>query len=81
MKYLGIILKKNVMIRIDGDIVEKVKEIGLNVSKVSENALKDMIICIQGSETLKKDEPRLDEDEKWGRPDLNRGPERPRLRA
>ena len=32
-------LKKNVMIRIDAELVEKAKEMGLNISKVCENAL------------------------------------------
>ena len=32
-------MKKNVMIRIDADIAENAKEIGLNISKVCENAL------------------------------------------
>ena len=40
-------MKKNVMIRIDAEIVEKAKEIGLNISKVSENALKEMIKHIE----------------------------------
>ena len=40
-------LKKNVMIRIERDVIEKAKEIGLNISKVSENALKDMINRIE----------------------------------
>jgi post-segregation antitoxin (ccd killing protein) len=31
--------KKNVMIRVDAEIVERAKNIGLNISKVSENAL------------------------------------------
>ena len=33
----------------DEDIVKKAKSIGLNLSKVSENALKDMISRIEGS--------------------------------
>lgn len=32
-------MKKNVMIRIDEDIAEKAKLIGLNISKICENAL------------------------------------------
>jgi hypothetical protein len=40
-------LKKNVMIRIDANLVQKAKEIGLNVSKISENALKEMITRIE----------------------------------
>jgi hypothetical protein len=40
-------LKKNVMIRIDENLVQKAKEIGLNISKVSENALKEIIARIE----------------------------------
>lgn len=37
-------------IRIDEEVFEKAKKIGLNVSKVAENALKDMIERIEGRE-------------------------------
>ena len=40
-------MKKNVMIRIDANLVRKAKEYGLNISKVSENALKEMIMRIE----------------------------------
>jgi post-segregation antitoxin (ccd killing protein) len=40
-------LKKNVMIRIDQNLVQKAKALGLNISKVSENALKEMIARIE----------------------------------
>ena len=40
-------MKKNVMIRIDEDLIKKAKEYGLNISKVSENALKEMIDRIE----------------------------------
>ena len=36
-------MKKNVMIRIDEEVVEKAKDLGLNISKISENALKEYI--------------------------------------
>ena len=45
--YMAIEVKKNVMIRIDGNLVHKAKELGLNISKVSENALKEMIARIE----------------------------------
>ena len=44
-------MKKNVTIRIEGGIVEKAKEIGLNISKIAENAL---IEAIEALENLKK---------------------------
>jgi len=34
-----IVVKKNVMIRIDTELAEKAKKLGLNISKVCENAL------------------------------------------
>ena len=80
----GISLKKNVMIRIEDELVEKAREIGLNISKVSENALKDLITRIEGPNRPKdsnNDSNGSKKDQWWGRPDLNRGPERPRLRA
>ena len=40
-------LKKNVMIRIDANLVHKAKDYGLNISKVSENALNEMIARIE----------------------------------
>ena len=37
-------------IRIEEEVFRKAKDLGLNVSKVVENALKDMIRCIERSE-------------------------------
>lgn len=37
-------------IRIDKEVFEKAKKIGLNVSKVAEKALKDIIERIEGGE-------------------------------
>ena len=74
-------MKKNVTIRIDGDLVKKAKDLGLNISKVAENALKDMIRRIEGSKSSTSNENKLDKVRWWGRPNLNRGPESPSLRA
>ena len=41
-------MKKNVMIRIDEDIAEKAKDLGLNISKVCENALIKTIKAMEG---------------------------------
>jgi len=41
--------KKNVMIYIEEEIAEEAKEIGLNISKICENALKEAIKRLQGS--------------------------------
>ena len=54
-------LKKNVMIRIDENLVQKAKEIGLNISKVSENALKEMITRIEHPISPKELEDRPEE--------------------
>ena len=40
-------MKKNVMIRIDAELVEKAKELGLNISKVCENALNHAINALE----------------------------------
>ena len=34
-----VMLKKNAMIRIDAEVAEKAKEMGLNISKICENTL------------------------------------------
>ena len=44
---MGKVLKKSVTIRIDAEVVEKAKELGLNISKVCENALKEKIAILE----------------------------------
>ena len=51
---MGTQMKKNVMIRIDEILVRKAKEYGLNISKVSENALKEMIRRIEAPVSSEK---------------------------
>ena len=41
-------MKRNVMIRIDEELFRKAKELGLNISKICENALKIYIVRLQG---------------------------------
>ena len=74
-------MKKNVTIRIDENLVRKAKELGLNISKVSENALKEMIKRIESHSATKEPKDCPDDNNWWGRPDSNRGPESPSLRA
>ena len=74
-------MKKNVMIRIDYDLVHKSKELGLNISKISENALKEMIKRIESPNLPKESKDRSNDNKRWGWEDLNSRPERPRLRA
>ena len=45
--YIVFEMKKNVMIRIEEKLWRKAKDYGLNISKVSENALKEMIARIE----------------------------------
>ena len=42
--------KKNVMLYLDPEVVRKAKELGLNLSKVCENALKEAIRRLEGSD-------------------------------
>ena len=46
--------RKMTTIRIDEDLLIKAHELGLNVSKISENALKEMIRRIEGSDNPEK---------------------------
>ena len=76
--------KKLTTMRLDEDLVRKAHDLGLNVTKVCENAIKDLINRIENP-NWSKDSKNCSDDpqnsKRWGRPDLNRGPERPRLRA
>ena len=76
-------MKKKVTIRIEKDLAEKAKKLGLNISKVSENALKDMIEHLEQPKTENTPSTNLVDDPKkqWrGVRDLNpRGPKDHRL--
>jgi len=74
-------MKKITTMRLDEDLVKKAHDLGLNVTKVCENALIDIINRIEGSKYPNNDTSSSQDADRWGRPDLNRGPERPRLRA
>ena len=43
--------KRMTSIRIDGEIIDRAKEIGLNISKTCENALKDAIEALEQRKT------------------------------
>ena len=47
-------MRKNVTIRIDEKLVQKAKEIGLNISKISENALKEIIERLESPKCSKE---------------------------
>ncbi|MEM3712623.1 MAG: type II toxin-antitoxin system CcdA family antitoxin [Thermoproteota archaeon] len=42
--------KKNVVIYLDSEIVKEAKELGLSISKISENALKEIINRIRNED-------------------------------
>ena len=74
--------KKNVTIRIEKDLTEKAKDLGLNISKVSENALKDAIERLEGPKISNSSANSVDNTKRlWrGVRDLNpRGPKDHRL--
>ena len=60
------ILGKRVVtsIRVDEDVLKKAKDLGLNVSKVSENALKEMIKRIESPIIQTEHENYLDNTQK-----------------
>ena len=67
--------KKNLMIYVDEKVARKAKELGLNISKVCENCLKDMIGRIEDSNPQA-----MTKGAKWcGRRDSNPGRQRGRL--
>jgi len=66
-------VKKNVMIRIDAKTAEKAKEIGLNISKVSENALKDLIDRIESPKASNNQEECPEEQALMGLPGFEPG--------
>jgi len=72
-------MKKHVNIYLYRELVEKARSLGLNISRIAENALKQTINGIDG--TNNKKETNSKTNCWWGRPDLNRGPERPKLGA
>ena len=74
-------MKKKINLYIEEEIAKKAKEIGLNISQFCENALKEAIRRLEGSNCRSTAEGCPEQQDWWGRPDLNRGPERPRLRA
>jgi post-segregation antitoxin (ccd killing protein) len=66
---------------IDSEILKEAQELGLNISKTCENALKVAIERLRPMYTKNNPNEAPKDNNWWGRPDLNRGPERPRLRA
>ena len=74
-------IKKRISITVEAEIAEKAHELGVNVSKTCENALKEAIKRLEGSNCRSTAEGCPEQQAWWGRPDSNRGPESPSLRA
>jgi post-segregation antitoxin (ccd killing protein) len=74
--------KGKITLYMDLEVVEKAKEIGLNISKVSENALIEAIKRLEGSDCSENRENMQSDcqNDRWcGRRDLNPGRQRGRL--
>jgi hypothetical protein len=65
----------------DAEVLRKAHEIGLNVSQFCENALREAIRRLEGSNCRSTAKGCPEQQDWWGRPDSNRGPESPSLRA
>ena len=81
-------MKKKINLYIEEEVMKKAKEIGLNISQFCENALKQAIKALEQTKIQTETNGGYIDarsaslpQEWWGRPDSNRGPERPRLRA
>ena len=76
--------KARVNINLDPEVAKKARELGLNISKIAENALREYIrrlgvpVSSSNPEKHNTDKPN---SVWWGRPDLNRGHESPSLVA
>jgi post-segregation antitoxin (ccd killing protein) len=80
--------KVKVNLTIRKEVVEKAKNLGLNLSQFCENALKEAIEALE-QRKIQTETNGGNIDTRsvshrhnwWGRPDSNRGPESPSLRA
>ncbi len=88
--------KKQVTINLEPEVIEKAKQIGLNISKICENALKETITRLGkpetdiyaetmpnsgSSDTIHRNNSSRRSSDRWGRGDLNSRPESPSLGA
>ncbi len=73
--------KAQVQITLTPESVEKARELGLNISRVAQNALDEAIRRLGGPNYRSTAEGCSNSQDWWGRPDSNRGPESPSLRA
>ena len=66
--------KRNVVLYLDEELVEKSKELGFNLSKTFKNHLKHLTTQFSQSKQLNIEDSPSRNDEKWAGPDLNRRP-------
>ena len=66
--------KRNVVLYLDRELVEKSRELGFNLSKTFENHLKCLIIQFSTGNSVNNFDSGIENDEWWAEPDLNRRP-------
>ena len=66
--------KRNVVLYLDRELVEKSKELGFNLSKTFENHLKHLTTQFSQSKQLKIEDSTSKNNDEWAGPDLNRRP-------
>jgi integrase/recombinase XerD len=66
--------KRNVVLYLDRDLVEKTRNLGFNLSKTFENHLKQLITQFSQVSTLNNCESSCNKQSWWAEPDLNRRP-------
>ena len=66
--------KRNVVLCLDKELVEKSKELGFNLSKTFENHLKHLTTQFSQSNHLNTEDSISKNVDKWAEPDLNRRP-------
>jgi post-segregation antitoxin (ccd killing protein) len=80
--------KATISVTLPPEKVKKARRLGLNLSRILENALDEYLKRLEGSEIQTETNGGLIDarsaslqQDWWGRPDSNRGPESPSLRA
>jgi post-segregation antitoxin (ccd killing protein) len=66
--------KRNVVLYLDKELVEKSKELGFNLSKTFENHLKHLMTQFSTGNSVNNADSTMKNAEKWAEPDLNRRP-------
>ena len=66
--------KRNVVLYLDRELVEKSKELGFNLSKTFENHLKRLTTQFSTCNSVNNLDSTIENDEKWAEPDSDRRP-------